>query len=225
MSAADRKTFAAFVLRSLEESRPQLYRARSGELVDRRRAVYRLVISPEQAGGLDLREVTAAAVVAANSDLGGCSLRWMAAIHRNTRHPHVHLVIAGMFDTRQGFARFDLTRPRLAAVKASVAREIARQRGERIPNPVEDSPSRPVDVQRDDQTRPTRFAIPGPGRISIHPPANATRLHTRLKKRLPLWSVPSTPLLQVRAAALRYASLIAKEAAEEARRHGWENAA
>src|SRR4029077_12589904 len=115
LGRADWKDFAAFVLRSLQASRPQLYQARGGELVDRRRAVYRLVISPEHARGLDLRRLTVAAMAGMESELGGDRLRWMAAIHRNTAHPHTHLVVAGMRETAQGFSRFDLTRSRLAA--------------------------------------------------------------------------------------------------------------
>src|SRR2546421_75629 len=40
-TSADRKAFAAFVLRSVTETQAQLYRNRKGELVDRRRAAPR----------------------------------------------------------------------------------------------------------------------------------------------------------------------------------------
>jgi len=50
----ERREFGAFVARSLKGSKPQLSRAK-GEPIDRRRAVYRFVLSPEHAEGLDLR--------------------------------------------------------------------------------------------------------------------------------------------------------------------------
>src|SRR3989440_1564167 len=129
-TSADRKAFAAFVLRSLTESKAQLYRNRKGELVDRRRAVYRLVISPERAQGLDLTRLTRRAVSSLEAETDGSALRWIAAIHRNTAHPHIHLVIAGMRETAVGFARVELTKTRLAAFKSAVSTEIERQRGE-----------------------------------------------------------------------------------------------
>src|SRR5205823_694439 len=61
---AERKAFAAFVVRAIKNSRPQSYRDRAGGLRDRRRAVYRMVISPERAQGLDLRRLANATVAA-----------------------------------------------------------------------------------------------------------------------------------------------------------------
>src|SRR5713226_4053842 len=64
--------------------------------------------------------------------LGSGGLRWIAAIHRNTAHHHVHLVLAGMRDDGAGgFQRVDVTKPRLAAMKEALVMEIERQRGER----------------------------------------------------------------------------------------------
>jgi hypothetical protein len=132
LGSADRKAFAAFVAGSIDGSRPQQYRGRDGNLHDRRRAVYRMVISPERASGLDLRRLTVASVTALEQELGSGGLRWIAAIHRNTAHHHVHLVLAGMRDDGAGgFQRVDVTKPRLAAMKEALAKEIERQRGER----------------------------------------------------------------------------------------------
>ncbi len=128
LGTSERKAFAAYVVRSLEGSGPQPFRGRDGELVDRRRAVYRIVISPERAHGLDLRELTTAAVKRLEKEAGVQGLRWMAAIHRNTAHPHVHLVIAGMREQGEGFVRLDLTKPRLATMKEQLVLEIGRQR-------------------------------------------------------------------------------------------------
>ncbi len=119
LGSADRNAFAAFVAGSIDGSRPQQYRGRDGNLQDRRRAVYRMVISPERASGLDLRRRS-----------GG--LRWIAAIHRNTAHHHVHVVLAGMRDDGAGgFQRVDVTKPRLAAMKEALVKEVERQREER----------------------------------------------------------------------------------------------
>jgi hypothetical protein len=67
-------------------------------------------------------------------ELGSGGLRWIAAIHRNTDHHHVHLVLAGMRgDGAGGFQRVDVTKPRLAAMKEALSLEIERQRAERMP--------------------------------------------------------------------------------------------
>jgi len=134
LSTDDRKAFAAFVATALDRSRPQLFRARNGEMHDRRRAVYRLVISPERASGLDLRRLSSAAVSRLERESGMSGLRWIAAIHRNTTHHHVHLVVAGMHLEGVGtYHRVDLTRQRLAAMKEELALEIQRQRAEPTP--------------------------------------------------------------------------------------------
>ena len=57
-----RKAFVDFVTRSIAESEPQLFRTRDGRMLDRRRAVSRLIISPERSHGLDLELLTRAAM-------------------------------------------------------------------------------------------------------------------------------------------------------------------
>ena len=131
----ERKEFVAFVTRSIEGSQPQIFRTRSGLEMDRRRAVSRFLISPESAAGLDLERLARAAVGRLESEIGVSGLRWIAAIHRNTAHHHVHLVLAGMrSDTRGGFTRVDITKPRLSAMKEALSLEIERQRAERTPS-------------------------------------------------------------------------------------------
>jgi hypothetical protein len=131
----ERKTFVGFVARSIEGSQPQIFRTRAGVLMDRRRLVSRFFISPEFASGLDLQRLTRAAVSRLESEMGVRELRWIAAIHRNTAHHHAHLVLAGMRpDAMGGFARVDITKPRLAAMKEAVSLEIERQRAERTPS-------------------------------------------------------------------------------------------
>jgi len=129
-----RKDFVGFVTRSIEGSEPQIFRTRTGELMDRRRSVSRFLISPESAAGLDLEQMTRAAVSRLESEIGASGLRWIAAIHRNTAHHHVHLVLAGMrADAAGGYRRVDITKPRLAAMKEALGLEIERQRAERTP--------------------------------------------------------------------------------------------
>jgi len=102
--------------------------------MDRRRSVSRFLISPESAAGLDLEQMTRAAVSRLESEIGASGLRWIAAIHRNTAHHHVHLVLAGMrADAAGGYRRVDITKPRLAAMKEALGLEIERQRAERTP--------------------------------------------------------------------------------------------
>ncbi len=98
LTSEDRKAFANFVANALEKSSAQVYRGRDGQPHDRRRAVYRFVISPERATGLDLSRLTTAAVGRLEQESGLSGLRWVAAIHRNTAHHHVHLVLAGMHE-------------------------------------------------------------------------------------------------------------------------------
>ncbi len=134
LGSLDRNTFAAFVANALDRSNPQLFRGRDGTLRERRRAVYRMVISPERAAGLDLRRLTTASVGRLEREAGMNDLRWIAAIHRNTAHHHIHLVLAGMHqDGRGGYRRLDLTKQRLAAMKEALTLEIDHQRAERTP--------------------------------------------------------------------------------------------
>src|SRR5207249_2057190 len=115
----------SFVAAAVEGSRPQLFLGRDGLQHDRRRAVYRMVISPEQASGLDLRRLTSRAVTRLERESGVKGLHWIAAVHRNTPHHHVHLVVAGMHVDGDGaYHRVDITRQRLAAMKEELALQI-----------------------------------------------------------------------------------------------------
>ncbi len=204
LTSEDRKAFAAFVANVLDRSKPQLFRSRDGQFRDRRRAVYRLVISPERSDGLDLRQLTAAAVTRLEQDSGLTGLRWIAAVHRNTAHHHVHLVIAGMHLEADGaYRRVDITKPRLAAMKEALAHEIARERA------------------KEDRSMPL---------TPIAPASKAPRSHAEL--RVAPMRMASTPrrqrvarhgsLITLRAVARRYRHEVEREAREEARRRGWE---
>lgn len=130
---ADRRQFTDFVMRSLRESKPIPRRSPDGTWSDRRRAVYRCILSPERAEGLDLQLLARAAVGRLQEEVGdGQPLQWLAAEHRNTAHPHVHIVLAGMREVAPGrFHQLLITKPRLAAMKEAVLQEIERQRTER----------------------------------------------------------------------------------------------
>jgi hypothetical protein len=116
----ERKALVAHVRRSLRDIGPQ---ARP------QRAVYRFVVSPADARGLDLRELARATMRGLENDAGPLP-PWIAAVHRNTQHPHVHIVLAARREIAPDrFRTLIITRPRLARMKETVGLEIARQRG------------------------------------------------------------------------------------------------
>jgi len=118
---AERKALAAYVRRSTAGVKPGAGRSP--------RAVYRLVLSPEDARGLDLRAVARASMDQLARDAGGLP-HWIAAEHRNTAHPHVHVVLPAWRETAPGrYRQLLITKPRLASMKAAMSQEIARQRG------------------------------------------------------------------------------------------------
>jgi hypothetical protein len=88
-----------------------------------------MVLSPEHAEGLDLKALTRAAVDQLGRDAGGTP-PWVAAIHRNTGHPHVHIVMAARREIKPGQFRTVVINPaRLAHMKLAMSDELSRQRG------------------------------------------------------------------------------------------------
>lgn len=129
---AERRRLGAYVVRSTKGLPPPRRTASK----DTRRAIYQMVLSPEEAAGLDLRAVARAAMAQLESDAGKLP-PWIAAEHRNTRHPHVHIVMAARREISPGrFRSVQITRPRLAAMKGAMALEIARQRGAERQHPL-----------------------------------------------------------------------------------------
>ena len=226
LGTQERKEFANFVARSIEGSEPQIFRTRDGRTMDRRRAVSRFVLSPERALGLDLEALTRAAVGRLESEMGVSDLRWIAAIHRNTRHHHVHLVVAGMHQDANGsYRRVDLSKPRLSAIKEAVALEIERQRDERAPSR-HASPAASSGL-----TGKASYHLPGlqppvarPALIRVLPLAPLAR-HPRAKKRSRLAPVAGSAIFAVRAVARRYQRRMEHELEVEARRLGQDRAA
>jgi len=124
-----RRWLAAYVGRSVAGLEAQRWQKPGEAAVDRRRAAYRFVLSPEIASGLDLAALTRAALAQLEADAGGIG-PWLAAEHRNTAHPHVHIVLAARHEIAPGrYRTVMLTRPRLQRMKDAIGREIERQRG------------------------------------------------------------------------------------------------
>ena len=230
LGSRERKEFAEFVTRSIAESKPQQFQARDGRLTDRRRAVSRFVISPERSQGLDLGALTKAAVGSLESEMAVGGLRWIAAIHRNTRHHHVHLVLAGMVaDGAGGYRRVDVTKPQLAVMKEAVALEIERQRGERAPSQPARKPMASGVSGRDrSSTPPLKLLRSQPALIRPLPLAPLARFRTAPSSgRRESWMRTSGPssLVVLQAVARRYSRRMQREIEEEARRLIWERAA
>lgn len=92
------------------------------------RAFYRMIISPEDAHGVDLRELTRRTMAQLQQDCGRLP-PWIAAEHRNTDHPHVHVILAARHMKVSGRARtLIINKPRLERMKGAMAMELARQR-------------------------------------------------------------------------------------------------
>ena len=120
-------------------------------------AAYRFVISPEDARGLDLRELTRATMAQLERDAGPGGLPpWIAAKHRNTDHPHVHVVMAARRAVeRDRFRTVVITKARLQRMKDSLAREMNRQRGRQLER---EDPVRRL-IERARGRRPGRSAL------------------------------------------------------------------
>ena len=59
---------------------------------------WKLIVSPEFGDRADLSRLTRELIKQMEKDLG-TDLEWVAAEHRNTEHPHVHVVIRGVRDS------------------------------------------------------------------------------------------------------------------------------
>jgi hypothetical protein len=127
----DRRRFVDFVMRSTKGLEPRWVEDRDGKKVDRQRAVYTMVLSPEDWRGLDLRRLARTAMTQLEKDAGVGGLGpWFAAEHHNTAHHHVHIVLAARRELSPGrFSTLVITRQRLQRMKDAIAREIDRQRG------------------------------------------------------------------------------------------------
>jgi type IV secretory pathway VirD2 relaxase len=126
VGAAERKELVKYVRNSLA-NRPET--SREG------RAVYRMVLSPEDSRGLDLRQLARATMSQLERDANAPLPPWIAAEHRNTAHPHVHIVMAARREVEPGrFREVRITKPRLARMKLAMSFELESQRDARAPH-------------------------------------------------------------------------------------------
>ncbi len=130
LTTADRRRLVDYVARSTKGLEPKWFKTRDGKLQDRQRAVYQLVISPDDWRGLDLRRITRAAMKQLEVDVGAEGLGlWFAAEHRNTDHHHVQIVLAARREVAPGsFSTLIINRARLQRMKEAIWAEIERQR-------------------------------------------------------------------------------------------------
>ncbi len=131
-SESDRRELGRFITRSVA-GLPEKSGGRPN------RAFYRLVISPQDARGIDLRSVARAVIAQLTEDAGPAGLPpWIAAEHRNTAHAHVHVVLAARRQVAPGrYRTLVITRQRLQRMKEAMNREMLRQRGRDRHHPLE----------------------------------------------------------------------------------------
>ena len=214
---ANRRWLAAYVARSVANLAPPRVHKQDGQPVERGRAVYRFVLSPESARGLDLQQLARVTMAQLEADAGGL-VPWIAAEHRNTAHPHVHIVLAARREVSPDrFRAVLVTRPRLQRMKAAMIGEIRRQR------------------QRELERQPPEHRL----RASL-PEMQASGRTVRWKRRLGRFPFPTlrslqsqrghrTPgaqlaVLTLRALANHYRSQMERELEDEQRRRereGW----
>ena len=213
-----RRWLAAYVGRSVAGLEVQRWQKPGEAAGDRRRAAYRFVLSPEVAKGLDLAMLTRAAMAQLEADAGGIG-PWLAAEHRNTAHPHVHIVLAARREIAPGrYRTVMLTRPRLQRMKDAIGREIERQRG--------------LELVRAEEPQAPRFSsIIAKQSGQRHPAARWRRLRGRpafpsLRSRsiVRRAQLAGATLWRLQAVALRYRHQMERELEEELVRHereGW----
>ena len=128
----ERRALVRFVRRSLEAVPAHVLERKFSGVP----AAYRFVLGPEDARGLDLRRLTREVMRQLEREAGGLP-PWIAAEHRNTAHPHTHILMAAHREVAPGqFRKVVVTPGRLARMKAALSREIELQRGERQPGAV-----------------------------------------------------------------------------------------
>jgi hypothetical protein len=134
VGTAERHALTKHIARSVMGVKPRWVPGRDGQLRDQNLAVYRFVLSPADSRGLDLRGLTRTTMAELRDRLGERAMPpWIAAEHRNTEHPHVHIVMAARRELVPGrYRQVRLTRVRLAAMKEAMWADIERQRGERV---------------------------------------------------------------------------------------------
>jgi hypothetical protein len=123
---ADRVRLAQYIERSVQG----MDQTPSWRVLQNRKAFYHFIISPEDARGVDLRLATRSVMSQLSRSAGtGALPPWIAAEHRNTEHPHVHVVMAARRRLESGrYRRFEITGARLEGLHKTLGSEIGRQR-------------------------------------------------------------------------------------------------
>jgi hypothetical protein len=143
------------------------------------RAFYQMVISPEDARGVDLRALTRETMRQFQKDCG--QMPWIAAEHRNTDHPHVHVVMAARRQREPGrYQTVVISRQRLARAKQAMRTELTRQNGRRIERGREPGPQ----LQRAVQTH-SRSPEHSLARVSDHGLGLSPAVSTRTQRPTP----------------------------------------
>lgn len=167
------------------------------------RAVYRFVLSPELAEGLDLKRLARATMLQLERDAGGLG-PWIAAEHRNTAHPHVHIVLAAKREMAPDrYRSIVLTRERLARMKLAIGHDMQLQREGR-PMELDWSPPRGAVQRTDEATRRAWRA-----RRSRHLSGVSLQLAAGVRRAL-------------KRAAIRYQLEAERERLQRERERGWE---
>lgn len=94
--------------------------------------IWKIMLSPERGEDLDLHKLTRDMMTQIEQDLGR-KLEWIAAVHHNTEHPHIHIAIRGVDRDGQSY-RFErgYIRNRLLEIGRNLC---TAQLGYRIPDP------------------------------------------------------------------------------------------
>ena len=222
LTAADRRRLVDYVARSTKDLAPKWVKSRDGKLEDRQRAVYQLVISPDDWRGLDLRRITRAAMTQLEADAGAGGLGpWFAAEHRNTAHHHVQIALAARREIAPGtFSTLIVNRARLQRMKEAIWGEIERQRapelvrGDTAPPSAIPSPTLRRGLNHQDASH-WRW---------VHSPAAKARTHSHSLRHLKSHHPIAANLFRLRAVAQRYHQQMEHELERElvrAEREGW----
>jgi hypothetical protein len=122
------------LVRHVARSTQELQRGDRPGSTSSERAVYQFILSPRDATGLDLKRLARSAMSQLATDAGRAHMPpWIAGEHRNTAHPHVHIVLAARREQPSGdFRTLVINRPRLARMKEALRAEMTRQQGRHL---------------------------------------------------------------------------------------------
>jgi len=213
----DRRRLVEYVARSTKGLAPKWVEGADGKLVDQQRAVYQLILSPEDWRGLDLRGLALAAMKQLEEDAGPGGIGpWFGAEHRNTAHHHVHIVLAARRELEPGkFQMVLVTRNRLQRMKEAVASDIERQRGLELEHGEKTAGLRPGPMVARAQVQ--TYAVRRWRRQRVRALFGNSR--SRSTGHVPGSQLFGTALLRLRGAALGYHRQMERELEEDLARH------